>query len=67
MARLTQQIETGELKIGEITHQADLEANLAENAIPALIHEVSAENYHAFLEARRKLMAQRIRGYYQAL
>jgi hypothetical protein len=67
MARISQQIETGELKIGEITHQADLEANLAENAIPALIHEVSADNYLEFLEARRKLMAQTIRGYYRAL
>ncbi|PFG54322.1 uncharacterized protein DUF262 [Marinobacter sp. LV10R520-4] len=67
MARIAQQIEIGELKIGEITHQADLEANLAENAIPALIHEVSADNYQEFLEARRKLMAETIRGYYRAL
>lgn len=67
MAWLAQQVETGELKIGEITQQADLEANLAENAIPAFIHGVSATNYQEFLEARRKLMAEVIRGYYQAL
>jgi hypothetical protein len=67
MAWLAQQIETGELKIGEIAQQADLEANLAENAIPAFIHEVTAENYPVFLEERRKLMAQMIRGYYLAL
>lgn len=67
MAWLAQQIETEELKIGEITQQADLEANLTDNAIPAFIHGVSAANYKEFLEARRKLMAEVIRGYYQAL
>lgn len=61
------QIETGKLKIGEITQRSDLEANLAENAIPAFVHEVTADNYPVFLEERRKLMAQMIRGYYQAL
>lgn len=67
MARLARQIETGNMQIGEITDQADSEANLAENAIPGFIDEVSADNYPEFLEARRKLMAQMIRGYYQAL
>ncbi|WP_138441211.1 GmrSD restriction endonuclease domain-containing protein [Marinobacter alexandrii] len=64
MAWLNRQIETGELKIGEITQQSDLEANLKENAIPDFINEVSAENYPQFLEARRKLMAQTIRDFY---
>lgn len=67
MQWLARQIDTGDLKIGEITQQTDLEANLAENAIPAFIHEVTAENYQQFLEARRKLMARKIRDYYQAL
>ncbi|RCW69005.1 hypothetical protein DET61_106100 [Marinobacter nauticus] len=61
------QIETGKLKIDEITQQSDLEANLADNAIPAFVHELTAENYPVFLEERRKLMAQMIRGYYKAL
>jgi hypothetical protein len=67
MEWLNGQIETGKLKIGEITQRSDLEANLAENAIPSIINEVTAENYPVFLEKRRKLMAQMIRGYYQAL
>lgn len=67
MQWLARQVETGDLKIGEITKQADLDANLAENAIPASIHEVAAENYQEFLEARRKLMARKIRDYYEAL
>ncbi len=67
MAFLARQIETGELKIGEVTQRDDLEANLVENAIPDFIREVTAENYPVFLEARRKLMAQMIRRYYLEL
>ncbi|MFU8763920.1 MAG: DUF262 domain-containing protein [Haliea sp.] len=67
MQWLARQVDTGDLRIGEITQQTDLEANLAENAIPAFINEVTAENYQQFLEARRKLMARKIRDYYQAL
>lgn len=67
MTWLSGQIDTGELKLGEITQQSDLEANLSENAIPAFIGEVNADNYSEFLEARRKLMALMIRDYYLAL
>ena len=51
----------------ESTWETDLEANLAENAIPDFIGEVTAENYQEFLEARRKLMAGMIREYYEGL
>lgn len=67
MAWLSRQTETGDLKIGEITQYEDLKTNLTENAIPEFIHEVTAENYPEFLEARRKLMAQMIRDYYRTL
>jgi hypothetical protein len=67
MAWLDGQIGTGTLKLGEITQRDDLVTNLAENAIPEFIHEVTAENYPAFLEARRQLMAQMIRDYYLSL
>lgn len=67
MAWLSRQVETGELKIGEITQAAELEANLTENAIPTFINEVTADNYPEFLDARRKLMARMIRDYYEAL
>ncbi|MBA4500891.1 GmrSD restriction endonuclease domain-containing protein [Marinobacterium marinum] len=67
MAWLEGQIDTGVLKLGEITQRSDLDANMAENAIPAFIREVNADNYPAFLEARRKLMARVIREYYLAL
>ena len=67
MALLNRQIETGVLKVGEITQLDDLNANLAENAIPALIYDVTADNYFEFLVARRQLMAKAIRDYYENL
>uniref|UniRef100_UPI0025C4883B GmrSD restriction endonuclease domain-containing protein n=1 Tax=Desulfonatronospira sp. TaxID=1962951 RepID=UPI0025C4883B len=67
MAWVDDQISTGELRLGEITDKADLDANLAENAIPDFIGEVTAGNYREFLEERRKLMAALIRRYYEAL
>lgn len=62
-----EQIETGTLRIGEITEHTDLQANLAENAMPSFLAEVDASTYPQFLEARRLLMAEMIRGYYEGL
>lgn len=67
MQWVANQIATGTLQIGEITDQEDLEANLAENAIPDFIGDVTAHNYQEFLVERRKLMAAMIREYYEAL
>ena len=61
------QVDSGVLRLGEITDRDDLQANLNENAIPEFIRDVSASNYREFLEARRKLMAAMIRRYYEAL
>lgn len=67
MAWVADQINSQQLKIGEITDHKELEENLSENAIPEFIQDVTAENYPRFLEARRKLMARMIREYYEAL
>ena len=67
MAAITDQIESGKLTLGEITDSADLAANLAENAVPADIADVTVKTYTAFLVERRKLMAAKIRDYYQTL
>ena len=56
-----------QLTLGEITDPDDLAANLAENAVPAKLAEVTAGSYKEFLVERRKLMAATIRDYYQAL
>jgi hypothetical protein len=67
LADMASQIESGLLTLGEITDATDLAANLAENAIPANLAEVTAGSYKEFLAQRRKLMAAVIRDYYQAL
>jgi hypothetical protein len=67
MGWMSEQVSTGVLRLGEITQQADLAANLEENAVPAFIGDVSAVNYPDFLEARRKLMARIIHQYYESL
>ncbi|MBM6546109.1 DUF262 domain-containing protein [Janibacter sp. YIM B02568] len=67
MARLDEQIDSGQLTLGEITDRRDLNRNLTENAIPATLDQVSASNYPEFLNARRRLMAQQIRTYFDQL
>lgn len=67
MADMASQIKSGLLTLGEITDATDLAANLAENAIPANIVEVTAASYKDFLVQRRELMASVIGDYYQAL
>ncbi|HAP75673.1 MAG TPA: hypothetical protein DCR14_06270, partial [Acidimicrobiaceae bacterium] len=42
------QIASGKLVLGEIVDAADLEKNLAENAVPSSIGSVTAESYPEF-------------------
>lgn len=67
MARVLEQINGGSLHIGEIRDRIDLGHNLAENAMPESIFEVTAYTYPDFLDARRKLMANIVRDYYRNL
>lgn len=67
MAEIARQIETGNLTLGEITSASDLQQNLEENALPLNLEEVDAVDYLEFLEARRRLMASKIRAYYSRL
>lgn len=67
MSDLRDQISTGQLSLGEITTEADLAMNLTQHAIPTWIDEVTSANYEEFLVARRKLMAAKIRRYYDEL
>lgn len=67
MAQLGDQIESGKLKLGEITDARDLDRNLVENAIPARLAEVASATYPEFLIERRKLMASMIRAYFDQL
>ena len=61
------QCESGKLVYGGIDNLEDFESNLEANCIPGDIHEMTIEHYAQFLEARRTLMAQKIKKYYQGL
>jgi hypothetical protein len=65
--RIRKQCETGKLEIGNISDEQRLIENLAENAIPASIIDMTVEDYNDFLVERRKLMAAMIEKYYKAL
>ena len=67
MALIDAQMADGTLRLGEITTDHELEANLRANAIPASVRSTTAETYSSFLKERRFLMAQVIKNYYLAL
>lgn len=67
LATAVKQCETGVLKLGGIVDKEDLLRNLDENAIP---HEILSDellNFEEFLNARRRLIAKKIRAYYSTL
>ena len=66
LGAVKKQCETGEAKFGGIVDYDDLVKNMHENAVPIELLEGDVE-YVDFLEARRVLMAEKIRGYYFAL
>lgn len=57
----------GNTKYGGITDLEDLKKNLAENCIPFETCQMTIDDYKTFLEIRRKLIAQRLKEYYQGL
>ena len=67
MADVVRQCETGQTVYGGITSLDALRRNLAQNAVPEVLLEPDVGDYDAFLDARRELMARRIRDYYFSL
>ena len=67
MKEMLDQCETKKIKYGNITDKDQLMENLKKHCIPAAIFEMNIENYHEFLEERRKLMAEKIKKYYKGL
>lgn len=65
--QLLEQCNGGKKKFGGIIELDDLRENLRQHCIPEEIFGPLAEDYDAFLEERRKLMAARIRKYYMKL
>lgn len=52
---------------GAINTLADLYKNMEENCIPRSFVDMTIDNYEDFLKERRKLMAQKLKKYYESL
>ncbi len=67
MKEVLNQCETKEAVYGGILDKDILIHNLHQNCIPEGFENMDIENYQEFLLKRRKLMAQKIRKYYEKL
>ena len=61
------QCGTNECNVGTINDITAYTQNLKDNCIPEDIDTMSFDNYSTFLTKRRKLMAEKIRSYYEAI
>jgi hypothetical protein len=57
----------GKKKYGGITDEADLRANLRASCIPGAMLDGAIPDYDDFLEERRKLMALKIKAWFETL
>ncbi|HRQ89613.1 MAG TPA: DUF262 domain-containing protein [Bacteroidia bacterium] len=64
---VVKQASGAELSYGAISNSDELSANLVANCIPEDLHEMGLERYDEFLERRRKLMAAKLKKYYESL
>lgn len=64
---LLNQCNGGKKKYGGINNVEQLKENLKEHSIPEGVFGDLAEDYRAFLEERRKLMAKKIKEYFKKL
>ena len=67
MKSIIEQCNGQENKYGAINTIEDLHLNMKENCIPESFVNMSIDNYDEFLKERRKLMAQKIKEYYNTL
>ena len=65
--KVKSQCDSKYIKLGNISDEDLLRTNLEENCIPEDVFEMTAADYDAFLQKRRKLMAKMIERYYKAL
>jgi hypothetical protein len=62
-----EQCNSGDMKIGTITKIEDFKENLVVNCIPENIVDMTVSDYEDFLLERRRLMARKIKKYYQSI
>jgi hypothetical protein len=66
-AELAEQCSGGKKKHGGITDIAEMRANLATSCLPECLVDGDTPDYSDFLDARRKLMAAKIKAYFEGL
>lgn len=66
-AELAAQCTGGPRRYGGITARIDLEKNFVENCLPVNLLDGAIPDYDAFLDQRRRLMAAKIKTYFQSL
>jgi hypothetical protein len=64
---LSAQIDGGQKKYGGITNGEELRRNLRRNCLPESLLSGNVPSYDDFLQERRRLMAQKIKGWFEAL
>ena len=67
IGQIREQCQSGKLAFGGIDTLPEFEANLEANCIPGNIYQMTLKDYEDFLGARRMLMAQKIKKFYQGL
>ena len=67
IGKIRQQCVDRQLVYGGIDNIKMFEENLRINCIPGNINEMNFEHYQEFLTARRKMMALKIKEYYNEL
>ncbi|MFQ6600641.1 DUF262 domain-containing protein [Flavobacterium sp. C3NV] len=65
--KVKSQIAVGINEISTIDSEINLHENLMNNDIPCFIEEATHLDYERFLEERRKLIAKKLKAYYQGL
>lgn len=66
-AELAEQCNGGAKKYGGITEIAEMRANLRKSCLPDTLLDGDIPEFGDFLEARRKLMAEKIKTYFEGL
>jgi len=66
-AELAKQTQGGEKKYGGITDERELRANLRANCVPETMIDGQIPGYDTFLEERRRLMALKIKSWFEVL
>lgn len=67
MERVKEEIGENKVNLTSITSLEELDKNFKQNDIPRSLSHSTFEDYENFLAERRKLMAKRIKSYYQKL